>query len=389
MRFGLNVVSTILQSFGSRKVQSGSRNTYLPNIFARRNPRAAARSARLRATKSAGRIRNGNTGSTTWRSTEAVDGASAPSRDGAAPKKRGPRPLRRCNDVFIVPPPKDPELPGAYKPDASFMEPGFPSLDDPHFSQLVQEKLFLDAFHAGRQTLLRAANERREKAEARQRAEDAEYARLLKRDSESARTAQRRAEDAEFARLLEEDRRKAQEAQRRAEAEEAARRERERVEEERRRQRAEAEEAKERARREREQRERERLNRMAIAEAEQLRLIERLRVYEQTWAALRNNTAGTELLDFYDIPWPVFGDVRCGDDVTEERILEFVRHPLQEHVRGPGESQAKSIRSEMLRWHPDKFERKVLARVVEADREVVKETAGHIVRILTKNLAQG
>src|SRR6266851_7886516 len=219
MRFGLNIVSTILQSFGSRKVLSGSRNTYLPNIFARRNPRAAARSARLRATKSAGRIRNGNTGSTTWRSTEAVGGANAPSRDRAAPKMRGPRPLRRCNDVFIMPPPTDPELPGAYKPDASFMEPGFPSLDDPHFSQLVQEKLFLDALHAGRQTLLRAANERREKAKARQRTEDAEYARQLKQDSKNARTAHRRAEDAEYARLLEEDLKKARAAQRRADDE--------------------------------------------------------------------------------------------------------------------------------------------------------------------------
>lgn len=317
-----------------------------------------------------------------------------------------PRRLRRCNDVVRPPPRTLPQLPGAYVLEPSFVVPDVPETDDPHLFALVQDQLFFEALYAGRQVLLRAAHERREKAEARKRAEDAEYVRLLEQDmhkareadrqakdaeyarqleedKKKARAAQRKAEEEEFARLLEEDRRKAQEAHRRAEAREAERRERERLEEDWRR-RAEQEESMARARREQERRDREYLYQKAMAETAQSHLVERLRVYEETWAMLRSNVAGIEPLGFCDIPWPVFSNVRRGSDLTEERVREFVCHPLQEYVRSLGGGQAKSIRSEMLRWHPDKFEGKVLNRVVKADREAVKEAAGHVTRILTQ-----
>ena len=401
MRFGLKVLSTILHSFGSRKVQSSSRNTHLPNIFARRDPHAAARSAaRLRATKSAGRIRNRHTASVRRGSTGPVHGANA--RRNAGRLRR----LRRRDDVIRPQPRMQPQLPGAYVLEPSFVVPDFSDTDNPHLFALVQDQLFFEALYACRQVLLRAAHERQEKAEARKRMEDTEYARLLEQDAhkareadlrakdaeymrlleedkKKAREAQRKAEEEEFARLLEEDRRKAQEAQRRAEEREAERREKERLEEDRRR-RAEQEESKARARREQERRDREDLYQKARAETAQSHLVERLRVYEETWAVLRSNVAGMEPLGFCDIPWPVFGNVRSGSDLTEERVREFVCHPLQEYVRSLGGGQAKSIRSEMLRWHPDKFEGKVLNRVVKADREAVKEAAGHVTRILTQ-----
>jgi hypothetical protein len=299
-----------------------------------------------------------------------------------------------------------PQLPGAYDLEPSFVVPDISETDDPHMSALVQDQIFFEALYAGRQVLLRAAQERKEKAEARRRAEDAEYVRLLELDMQKAREArrremeaecarlleeelkkareaQRKAEEEAFARLLEEDRRKAQEAHRRAQEREAERREKERLEEELRR-RAEQEESMARERRERERRNREYLYQKATAETGQRHLVERLRAYEETWANLRSNVAGKEPLGFCDIPWPVFGDARRGIGLTEERVREFVCHPLQEYVRGPGGGQAKAIRSEMLRWHPDKFEGKVLVRVVKADREAVKEAAGHVTRILTQ-----
>jgi hypothetical protein len=55
-----------------------------------------------------------------------------------------------------------------------------------------------------------------------------------------------------------------------------------------------------------------------------------------------------------------------------------VCHPLHE-----GEGQAKVIRFEILRWHPDKFNGKALHNVIEWDREAVRETTGHVARILT------
>jgi hypothetical protein len=290
----------------------------------------------------------------------------------------------------------------------------FPELNgthNPHLFPLVQQQLFLEALYAARQTLLRAESERRKAAVARRRAEDAEFARLLEQDWERANAAQCRAEeDAEYARLIEEDARKAREAQRKAEEEEEKERVKERArlhEEERRRaraqeaqRRAEEREAAERREREqleekrrraeqkaaaeRERQEREKLFKKAMDEAKQSWLVERFRVYEETWAALRANAAGVEHLGFRDIPWPVFANVRSADDVTEERVLEFVGHPLYKSTRDPSGSQAKTLRSEMLRWHPDKFEGKVLNRVVEADREAVNKAAGHVVRILNR-----
>jgi hypothetical protein len=90
-----------------------------------------------------------------------------------------------------------------------------------------------------------------------------------------------------------------------------------------------------------------------------------------------------EYIGFYDIPWPSFENVWGVGDITEERVLAFVCHPLHEHIQGHGGGQAKSVRSEILRWHPDKFDGKVLGKVVEGDREAVREGAGRVARILT------
>jgi hypothetical protein len=256
-------------------------------------------------------------------------------------------------------------------------------LDDRHLPPFVVQKLFFDALQEGRQAILRAEEERMERdaqaeyehlleqdlkkaQEAHRRAEEAEYARLLEEDLRKAEAARRRAENEEFVRLLEEDMRKAQEAHRRAMEQEERRRQAEQA-------------SMERERRERERLEKERLER----EAAQSDLVTRLRVYEEKWAALRNNTVEVEYIGFYDIPWPSFENVWGVGDITEERVLAFVCHPLHEHIQGHGGGQAKSVRSEILRWHPDKFEWKVLGRVVEGDREAVREAAGRVARILT------
>jgi hypothetical protein len=253
--------------------------------------------------------------------------------------------------------------------------PGYPELDDRHLPPLIVQKFFFDALYEGRQALLRAEEERYEEAEAARLQAEEEYARLLEQDLKRARAAHRRAEEAEYARLLEEDLKKAEAARRRAEKEDFARL----LEEDRRK-------AQEAHRRAVEQDERQRR-----AEQEQSMendLAKRLRVYEEKWAALRSNVVGKEQLRFCDIPWPLFENVQGVGDITAERVVAFVCHPLHEHIQGPGEGQAKSLRSEMLRWHPDKFEGKVLDKVVEGDREAVREAAGHVARILTRFSAE-
>ena len=219
--------------------------------------------------------------------------------------------------------------------------------------------------------------------------EDTEYLRLLEEDLRKAEAARRRAEKEEFERLLEEDRRKAQETHRRAMEQEEKRRQAER-------------ESKERERREREDREKERHERedrekkrregrekeRRRKEREAAKLVTRIRDYEDKWARLRSNAIEVEHLSFCDIPWPSFEDVRDVGDITEERVSRFVRHPRpqgseQIQPEGPGGGLIKSLRLEMLRWHPDKFEGKVLEKVFEGDREAVREAAGCVARILT------
>jgi hypothetical protein len=423
MPLGLNILTTFLNYFGSRKVLSSSDSIYLHNIFAPRNPRVAGRTraARVHAAKSAARLRNHRSiaNAAANRTNQPSPTAGPGTAHGA--KQRGTKyrrarmhpltarkPLQRCNTVLAPQPLTHPQPPGALIDEPSFVVPGFPGLDYRHLPPFIAQKIFFDALVEGRQAILRAEEERKvrdeearyahlleqdsRKAEAaHRRAEDAEYARLLEEDRRKAEAAHRRAEREEFARLLEEDMRKAKEAHRRAMEQEARqrqaeresmkreRRERERREQERRKRERREQELRERERREEERRERERHER----EAAHSDLITRLRVYEAKWAALRSNAVGVENLSFYDIPWPSLDNVGCVGDITEDRVLAFMSHPLHEHIYGPGEGQAKSVRSEILRWHPDKFNVKVLGKVVECDREAVKEAAGRVARILT------
>lgn len=79
----------------------------------------------------------------------------------------------------------------------------------------------------------------------------------------------------------------------------------------------------------------------------------REKVGRRAWQ--RRGNGGKDWVLWY-IPWPVFENVRGVEDVTRERVQD-------------GEAQAKSMHSELLRWHPDKFNGKVPCKVVEGDRE--------------------
>ncbi len=400
MRLGLNILTTFLHSLKTRKLLSSSRNTYLPNVFVRRNPRLAARAARLRATKSAGRIRSRPVSAAPSITTSAADGTAprSDSRNGTHRPRRHARPLKRSTNAAIVP--SYPQPPGAYAcaPPAGSLSVtssgsvlDTPTDDNMDSAPLVAQKIFFDALYKERAVLLRAADERREAAEAearlRRAEEDAEYLRLLAEDQRKAQEAQRRAEAEEA-----EEQRRAEEEQRRLKEEMEAqerRRRRERAAEERRRRHAAREERRERARREEERLEQERrsreeeaLRRRAVAEAALAqRVAEWHRYYEEKWAVLRADVR-VRPLEFSDIPWPLFGIATSADDITLVHIQEFLCHPQRESVQSVG--QARTIRSEMLRWHPDKFNGKVLNMVMEDDREAVKEAAGEVARILNQ-----
>ena len=414
MYFIFNTLTTILTNFGNGEVPSNSDTTH-PNISEHRNPRATARSrsARFQADRSAARLHkhSSNTNeiinSDTCNSTTGTGAARGTKQRGTkywqkkSRRVAGGRPLQRCNTA-LVHQPTHPQPPGAFTTQQPFVVPRYPWLDDQHLPPFTAQDIFIKAKQEGDQVFIRAQEERekREKEaeharqleqehEAHRRADNAEYLRQIEKDSQRADAVHRRAMQEEFVRRQAERFRKVLEACVRAqeerqhqaeqEAMEFARREQERVERERREQERIKRECLEQERIERERLERERRER----ETAQPNHATQLHLYEEKWAKLRSDTIGAEPLTLNDIPWPWFGFIPCLEEITNERVLDFVGHPLRRHSSG---GKAKTLRLELLRWHEDRFDGRVLARVVDDDREMVKSVAGRITRILTDAL---
>jgi hypothetical protein len=70
------------------------------------------------------------------------------------------------------------------------------------------------------------------------------------------------------------------------------------------------------------------------------------------------------------------------DDLTIDSISEFLFRSAKE----PTEStqKIKTIRETLLRFHPDKFEGRVMSRVSEGERAKVQEGIGIVVRTLNE-----
>jgi hypothetical protein len=129
----------------------------------------------------------------------------------------------------------------------------------------------------------------------------------------------------------------------------------------------------------------------------QLRAAELARsAYEARWAALAAGTGGASSgpahadLAFADVPWPVLpasaGAPVCLADLTPEALARFLLPPPDADADAAEQEDARKrrLREAMLRYHPDKFEVRVLGRVREDAREEVKEGVGRVVRGVTE-----
>lgn len=91
---------------------------------------------------------------------------------------------------------------------------------------------------------------------------------------------------------------------------------------------------------------------------------------------------------FQDIPWPVAPPVDdrssiTVDDISPELISSFLLPTNPADMPSVEPSSVKDIlRITMLRFHPDKFETRILSRVREKDKNKVKEVADIVVRAL-------
>lgn len=102
--------------------------------------------------------------------------------------------------------------------------------------------------------------------------------------------------------------------------------------------------------------------------------------YEAAWTNLSKPSVETvPYLKMADVPWPVFDTVQDASVLTADALSSFL---LPEGV-----NRKDRLRQTMLRFHPDKFEARVLIRVVEADKDRVREALGAVVRAVGELMA--
>jgi hypothetical protein len=123
--------------------------------------------------------------------------------------------------------------------------------------------------------------------------------------------------------------------------------------------------------------------------------------YDRRWKDITGgDTEAVAGLGFEDVPWPIVPpqlkgrkgksklvEVTVGD-LTETAISEF----LLPHMPNQGDQQEKSevewkerkgrLREAMLRFHPDKFDGRLMRRVKEGERESVRDGVGQVARVL-------
>ncbi|KAF7979286.1 hypothetical protein HWV62_42988 [Athelia sp. TMB] len=195
--------------------------------------------------------------------------------------------------------------------------------------------------------------------------------RRRQRERERVLAAKREAEARERERMM----RWAEELAEKSRREERARRAREEREREEARRRAEADAAADR-----EFQEKIRKARVLLATMDTTAIQNQLDLYDGKWAELKD---GRDLppLPIGILPWPILGyEVTRPADITLQRVRDFVFHPLRKGMEK--KSRRDRVRADMLKWHPDKFNAKVLNKVVNAEQ--VAEAAGQVARFLTQ-----
>jgi hypothetical protein len=137
-------------------------------------------------------------------------------------------------------------------------------------------------------------------------------------------------------------------------------------------------------------------------EKERRKLDEAREAYDSKWRELLDRSDGNgengkerpgdEILRFADIPWPILAHYQRGkrrsrplslDDLSVDAMSTFLL-PSKGGLSGDQDAEKRErkekLRETMLRFHPDKFEGRVMRRVVESEKETVMEAVGIVVR---------
>ena len=100
-----------------------------------------------------------------------------------------------------------------------------------------------------------------------------------------------------------------------------------------------------------------------------------LQKYESRWLQILE-LGSCESLSFNEVPWPTLIPIATPSDLTLDQVKAFVELPRKDV------SAYDVISQELLRWHPDKFNQRILRLVKGEDYEKVGEAATEVSRIL-------
>lgn len=128
--------------------------------------------------------------------------------------------------------------------------------------------------------------------------------------------------------------------------------------------------------------------RRARQERKRRRHADALDAYKQRWVELLESKSKSADLGFGDIPWPVPGEFPEISQITAEAVSAFLFFPeegLDEAERG--RTRKEELRGTMLRFHPDKFEGRVIPLVKHKERAAVREGANAVTRAITALMA--
>jgi hypothetical protein len=95
--------------------------------------------------------------------------------------------------------------------------------------------------------------------------------------------------------------------------------------------------------------------------------------------------AEAEMLTWDSFPWPMLKKPTSPEEITTPGISAYILNPL-----GPGKEKPSKdrIKEQIRRWHPDRFETKLLPKVDSTQTDQVKAGAGAVVRCLNELLAR-
>ena len=97
--------------------------------------------------------------------------------------------------------------------------------------------------------------------------------------------------------------------------------------------------------------------------------------YERRWERLLSDTSDEGWL-FEEIPWPTAQPIMSASGLDVEAVGNFITHSRMDRAF------RDVVAQELRRWHPDKFESRVLPRIHQLDREEARRAMTKLSRIL-------